>query len=124
MIKKADVILLIVLIVLGSIITFLSFNGNAKGRLAIVTVDGEIYGMYPLDEDREIKIENGDHQNYIIIKDGYVQMASSSCHNQICVHEGKICMTKDKIVCLPNKVIIEITDRFKRAGGGIDVISG
>ena len=123
MIKKADIILLIVLIVLGGIITFLSFNGNAQGRLAIVTVDGEIYGYYPLDEDREIKIENGSNTNYITIKDKCIQMTSSTCKNQICVHQGKISMTRDKIVCLPNKIIIEITDKFKREGD-IDVISG
>ena len=59
----------------------------------------------------------------ITIKDGTVAMTSSSCKNQVCVQTGAISQTKDVIVCLPNKILVEIIGD-KHKGGGVDVISG
>lgn len=36
-------------------------------------------------------------------------MSYSDCKNQICVEDGKISRTNQSIVCLPNKVVVEIT---------------
>ena len=47
-------------------------------------------------------------------------MSYSDCKNQICVNTKAITEAKDTVVCLPNKVMIEITG----GGGGADVISG
>lgn len=46
--------------------------------------------------------------NTVVIKDGEVYMESASCKNQICVNTGKISKKGESIVCLPNKVIVEI----------------
>jgi len=121
MIKKADIILFVVLLILGAFITIFSLQNNNSGDTVKVSVDGKLYGEYSLSEDQEIEIENNGHLNHITIKDGFVQMSSSSCHNQVCVDTGKINETKDRIVCLPNKVVIEIESK---TGGGMDVISG
>ena len=48
-------------------------------------------------------------------------MESSTCKNQICVEHGPIKTANDCIVCLPNKVVVEIVDS---EGGEVDVISG
>ena len=50
-------------------------------------------------------------------------MTSSSCKNQVCVQTGAISQTKDVIVCLPNRILVEIIGD-KHKGGGVDVISG
>ena len=47
-------------------------------------------------------------------------MESSTCKNQICVEHGKISLKGDSIVCLPNRVVVEIEGE----GGEADVISG
>ena len=49
-------------------------------------------------------------------------MASSDCANQVCVNTGAIYLAGDSIVCLPNRVMVEILSESK--GGGVDVISG
>lgn len=46
--------------------------------------------------------------NCVIIKDGIVYMDNASCKNQVCVNTGEISKKGESIVCLPNKVIIEI----------------
>ena len=123
MIKKADILLFVCLLIFGIAVSGLSLSGGMTGENVRVTVDGQLYGIYPLSEDREIEIKQNGHTNHITIKDGTVAMTSSSCKNQVCVQTGAISQTKDVIVCLPNKILVEIIGD-KHKGGGVDVISG
>lgn len=108
-IRKADILLFILLVCLGLAITWLSFAHSNTGQKVRVTVDGELYGTYSLEEDRTVEISRNNHINKITIKDGQVQMSASSCKNQICVKEGSVSKTNQSILCLPNKVMVEIT---------------
>lgn len=123
MIKKADIILLIVLILIGVVLTTLPFHME-EGKIVRITVDGQIYGEFPLGIPKEITIKRGEFINNITIKDGFVQMTSSSCRNQICVNHKKTNLTHDLICCLPNKVVIEIVNSRSYKEDEIDVISG
>lgn len=107
-IKKADIVLFIILITIGVILSALSFAGGEIGEEAIITVDGQLYGTYSLSEDRVITVKQTNHINKITIKDRTVQMTYSDCKNQVCVGDGKISKTNQSIVCLPNKVMVEI----------------
>ena len=120
MIKKADIILLILIIAAGLIISFGPLAKEAGGTDVRVTLNGETYGIYSLFEDQTIEIESDGHRNVIIIEDGTVRIESSTCKNQICVDHGKISLIGDSIVCLPNRVVVEIEGK----GGDADVISG
>ena len=120
MIKKADIILLILIVAVGLIISFGPLAKQAGGTDVKITVNGETYGIYSLMEDQTIEISKDGHTNVIIIEDGTVRMESSTCKNQICVDHGKISLIGDSIVCLPNRVVVEIEGK----GGDVDVISG
>lgn len=109
-IKKADIVLLIVLVATGIFLFFVFAGTGSSGSEVRVTVDGEVYGFWPLDKDQEITIKQHGHTNKIIIKNSTVQMTFSDCKNQVCVNEGKIKMTNQSIVCLPNRVVVEITE--------------
>lgn len=122
MIKKADIALFFIILILGLVISFISLTDNTSGDKAVITVSGEVFGIYDINEDRTIEVKQNDHINHITIKDGAVSMSYSDCANQVCVHTGAISETKDSIVCLPNKVMIEISSEGK--GGDVDVISG
>ena len=108
-IKKADIVLFFILLAFGIGLSVLSYAGASTGEKAVVTVDGELYGTYSLSEDREIEIKQDDAINKITIKDGSVQMSYSTCKNQVCVKDGAINKTNQSIVCLPNKVMVQIT---------------
>ncbi len=108
-IKKADIVLFVILLVFGLALSALSFFSGTAGQKVQIEVDGRPYGVYSLAENQTIEIKENDHTNKITIKDGTVQMAYSDCKNQICVNDGKISMTNQSIVCLPNKVLVEIT---------------
>jgi hypothetical protein len=122
MIKKADIALFFIILILGLAVSFLSLRGNSDGNKVVVTVNGEIYGTYDLSKNQVIEVSQNDHTNNITIKDGTVSMSYSDCKNQTCVNTGSISQTKDTIACLPNKVLIEIENTSQ--GGDIDVISG
>ena len=46
----------------------------------------------------------------MVIENGEVYMESADCPNQICVHHSAISHNGETIVCLPNRVIIEVAD--------------
>lgn len=104
-IKKADIVLIILLLVAGLASSFFLATGSARGTKAIVTVDGKVYGTYSLAENRTVDLKVG---NILSINDGYVYMKKATCTGHDCVNQGKISKTGERIVCLPHKVIVEI----------------
>ncbi|MBR5230470.1 MAG: NusG domain II-containing protein [Firmicutes bacterium] len=123
MIKKADIILFLFIIIFGGIVSWWSLMGDISGDKVLITSDGRDYAVYPLSEDRTIQVTVDGHTNNITIKDGTVSMTYSTCKNQVCVNTGSISHAKDAIVCLPNRIVVEITGSSDK-GGEADVISG
>lgn len=79
---------------------------NAK---AIVTIDGAFYGSFSLDTDAVEKIELPDgNYNILEIKEGKADITKASCPDGICVQHRAISKQSQSIVCLPNKVVVEI----------------
>ncbi|MFG6383521.1 MAG: NusG domain II-containing protein [Lachnospiraceae bacterium] len=110
--KKNDIIL-IAIIMLFALIGFggvsLYFSGSMKDAEAVVYLDGKEYGRYPLKQEKviEIKQENGDY-NLIQIGNGKADIIDASCPDRICVKHRSISKRGESIVCLPNKIVVEI----------------
>ena len=119
-IKKADIVLFVILVLLGIFFTVFSLFGGGNKTKVVIKVDGEVYGTYSLNRDRTITIDRNGNHNEVVIKDGHVQMMESSCSNQICVNQGQISAVSIPIVCLPNGVMVQIVDGEE----GYDVITG
>ena len=104
--KKNDWILVAVILVLAGIgfLIFTSFGRQTAG-IVKVTVDGEVFGTYSLKKEQEVEIND---TNRLIIEDGQVDMVEADCPDQICVDHKTISKKKETIVCLPNKVVVEI----------------
>lgn len=108
MIRKADVILAIFLVIAGLAVSYIFSTGQETGQMAVIFADGKQYASYSLLEDRAVTIDQNGHINKITIKGGHVSMTFSDCANQNCVHQGEISNSSQSIVCLPNKVVVEI----------------
>lgn len=111
MIKKADIILAAILIVAGLAMSYFLSFGHSAGDSLKITADGESFAEYSLSEDRQISVKQDKHINKITIKGGVVSMSFSDCRGQDCVHQHSISKAGETIVCLPNKVILEITGK-------------
>ena len=104
--KKNDWILVAVILVLAGIGFLIYTNlGRQSAGIVNVTVDGELFGTYSLEKEQEIEIND---TNHLMIKDGQADMIEAACPDQICVEHISISKNKETIVCLPNKVIVEI----------------
>lgn len=107
--KKKDIILIISIIIIAVIsYFFFTLGKNEKGSQVVVTVDGNIIEKFNLYEDTEYTIRNGDHYNILTIKDGYADVTEADCPDKHCVNQKKINKNGEKIICLPNKTIVEI----------------
>ena len=112
--KKRDFILIGAVLVLAFLCWFVPraagiFAGEDASRVRI-TVGGEEYGTYNLSEDQIIEIND---TNVCEIKDGEVNMIQADCPDQLCIHQGPIHIQGETIVCLPNRVVVEITGNDK-----------
>ena len=123
-IKKADIILFVVLVVLGIACTVGLAVTRTSGSTVVIERNGELYATYSLNENRTIEISADARDevcNTVVIKDGTVYMESASCHNQVCVKHSAISLAGESIICLPNKIIVRIEG--SKSGGGYDAIT-
>jgi len=113
--KKNDIILVVSILVVAILawigIKLYQKSSTEGTAYALVTVDGEEYGRYSLDTDtiEKIEFDNGTY-NVLEIKDGQVNMTEASCPDQICVNHAHIHYSSETIVCLPNKLVVEIVN--------------
>lgn len=108
--KKNDRIFLgVVFLVLAAVAAVFYLTRENHGAQVKVTVDGDLYGTYSLNENQEIRIQkDGVTTNVLVIKDGTADITEADCPDKLCVHQRAISKTKETIVCLPNKVVVEV----------------
>ena len=102
--KKGDLIIIILVFLVTAILFTVFFLIKSDGKTVVIKENNEITAEYPLDTDRVIELTH----NTVNIQNSEVFMKSADCKNQICVKTGKISKGGECIVCLPNKVIVEI----------------
>ena len=107
--KKTDLLLVVLALVAAAGIWLFYSAGADHGKGAEITVDGEREAFLPLDEDGSIRIETEDGYNVVTVKDGEVFVTEADCRDQICVDHKKVSKTGETIVCLPHKLVVEIT---------------
>ena len=108
--KRLVIAVLVIALLAGAGMLFTQ-KTVSDGGTAVVTIDGEEYAQFPLDETIVEKIELSDGSyNVLEIKDGKADITEASCPDGICVDHRKVSKINQTIVCLPNKVIVTIQD--------------
>ena len=111
LIKKADVALFAVLVLIGLASLGFLISGKGSGSTVNITVDGKPYGSYPLSIDRVIDVDTVFGHNQITISGGKVWVSETNCSGHDCEHFGKISLAKQSIMCLPHKLIVSISGK-------------
>ncbi len=116
-IGKREILLLIVIFAVIIVIWFCYHRMHTEtGNKIRVTVSGETIGEYDLGTDREIPIEiDGKVTNTLVIADGEADMISADCPDQTCVNMKPVSALRETIVCLPNQIVVEVTDSDSEA---------
>ncbi len=109
--RRNDLLLiaaLVLLAVLGGLcLLFLRGPGDAVE----VTVNGERYGVYSLQQNHTADIRtgpNGQQQNRLVIRDGKAFIETATCPDGICAAHRAVHRQGESIVCLPHRVVVTV----------------
>ena len=105
---RREFILLGAVLCLAGLLFLLSSLTAQTGDEVVITVGQQEYGRYALDEDRVIEIVQDDHVNTVEITGGQVHMKRADCPDKLCVRQGFIYSDLYTVVCLPNRVVVEV----------------
>ena len=109
--KKTD-ILIPLAVILVSLAGFAAFKLNSgSAEEVLVTVNGHEVERYDLSSEVDTVIEGAaGFNNRLVIHNGKASIVSANCPDGICVKSGEIKEDGEVIVCLPNRVVVEIID--------------
>lgn len=122
--KKNAIILclIVVLIFAASLVTIFltgTYNDSSQ-KYAYIYQDNKLIRTIDLNEKKEpytftVYGENGCY-NTIEVKDGSIGVIESSCPDGLCMNMGHIKSNALPITCLPNRLIIEISNTCAEDG--------
>ena len=123
--KTRNDIILVAVIFVFAIAFLLFFQMNKQqGSSVIVKIDGVDKYTYSLNEDFTVDIftgENDEFINTLVIKDGKAYISQANCPDKICEGHRAVSYSGETIVCLPHKVIIEISS--DKDSSGLDAVA-
>lgn len=115
-----DKIVVVAIIVISIILAFVFVSGESNSGQLFVKIEscGEEFAVYPLDNfEKTIEIDTKFGYNEIKINNGYVWVSKTDCKDKIEVNEGKICKIGQKLICLPNRLVISIVSGKAKVDG-------
>lgn len=92
----------------GSIGLFPWLRGGATGQAAVVRVDNEVVATLALHEERELVVQGPLGETVIQVQAGKVRVVRDPGPRQLCVLQGWISRAGEALVCLPNRVMVQI----------------
>lgn len=105
--KKKDWILIAVIIGVAALACLMHYLLRDTGQSnVIVKVDGVVESVHSLSKDEKVYINGG--TNVLLITNGTADMREADCKDQICVKQKAISLNRESIICLPNKVVVEV----------------
>lgn len=122
--KRNDVILVVFFIIATLAMTFYVVQDkvNATADQVQVYSDGKVVKNIPFPAtDQTFEVTNDLGHITVQIENGVASVIDADCRDQICVHTKPIDQGGEMIVCLPNKMYVEILK--KDAGAELDALS-
>ena len=125
--RKKDLILIFALLIIALFLLLIQrVYGNAQGEanMVTITVNQKLYGTYDLNKNQTITIQNNSGTNTIRIQNKEVWMEEADCPDGYCKEQGHISKNKQTIVCLPHRLVVEVSnDSEKSDPDSIDIIA-
>ncbi len=93
------------------------------GSVAEITVDGQVVERIDLDRVTEgytFTVEDEWGSNTIQVESGRIRVLEADCPDQVCVRQGWISDEVTPIVCLPHRLVIQVSGG---TDAGVDALS-
>lgn len=116
--RKKDLIFIFSILIIAVFLLLIQrVYGNAQDEadLVKITVNQKLYGTYDLNKNQTITIQNDFGINTIQIQNKDVWMEEADCPDGYCKEQGHISKNKQTIVCLPHKLVVEISDDSEKS---------
>ena len=101
------VVVAVAVLVIGAFSYFALEQGGPAQSVEIRSDQGEF--VYPLDQDRELRVAGPLGDSVIVIEDGSVRFTESPCRDKICIAAGHLTHSGDWTACLPNRVFVSVS---------------
>lgn len=113
-------VLAITAVALAAAVTANALGNAVDARTVIIQdADGNTFKM-PLSQDDVLTVASSAGTNVIEVQASKVRVSEADCPNQDCVEQGWISNAGQQIVCLPHKLVVNITD--EDAASAYDVV--
>lgn len=113
MTKQVKFALIFLVVAVCASCAFLLLRPKDAGTVAVIKQDGVVLreiDLSALTGPVTFQVEGGNGLwNQITAEPGRIRVEQAGCTDQICVHQGWISDSSIPIVCLPNKLVIEIS---------------
>ena len=113
------IVILAVLITAGVLFAFSLLPKEEGARLLVTSETGEV--GYSLSENRSFTLESNRHTLCIVIENQKAYVASSTCPDGSCLHQGKISSVGETVICVPSGVVLKILGEGSHEN---DVVAG
>lgn len=109
--KKKDFLIILIFAVTAVISWFLVNRtpGNAAKGEVVIYKDRQEFAVIPLTAEKTVVVEDeGGNKNIIRVEGGEARMIEANCKDQICVNTRPARKNGQSIICLPNRVAVEV----------------
>ncbi|MDO4605342.1 MAG: NusG domain II-containing protein [Helcococcus sp.] len=110
---KGDKVLVIVLIIFSILFAYYmsTVNNNLEKKYVSIQINGKEIKTIDFSDDiigETYVLETEFGRNVLQFGDEEVRIIEASCPDQLCVKQGKIGKVGQLLVCLPNRLVVEI----------------
>lgn len=109
-----DWAILFTLILLSALSLYALYHMHRRANYVWISVEGKTLGFYPLNKDRVIKAKGPIGTTVITIHNGQAAITTAPCSHKFCQRMGPIPRHGDVMVCIPNRIIVEVRGRRGR----------
>ena len=104
-------LIIIAVILLFGITAFILLSFKKDGRTALIYVDGKPVTEIKLNREQNKTFTVNEAENITFeVSNGRIRVVSSDCPDKICCNTGFISKSGESIICMPNKMIVEIKE--------------
>ncbi len=105
--KAGDYIVIVLIFGLVTLLFYQYLFSKPYGRTVLIT-GKSFQGSFPLLQKRVVEVEGPLGITKVIIDNEEVWIEESPCREKICIKMGRIKRVGEQVVCIPNRVIVEV----------------
>jgi hypothetical protein len=127
--RKMDIVIILIYVAITAALSYLflfrDIASSGDQRVLVIQQEGTVKERITLPVAQPIRkrIEYKGHFNDIVVSKDKVYIEDADCYDKLCVKMGEIYDSGQMIVCLPNKLVLQIEKLDGTAPEGeVDVI--